>query len=159
VILGRVQRGEILEVGFDLGAIGDFKADRAEQGFDAFQRACDRMQATTRFAASGQGDVKRFFRQTGLEGQAPDCFAAGVEGCFDGFLGTIDRGTGGLALFGRQPGHSLEQFVNLAALAEESRLDLFKRIGVIGRRESGRGFLCYLVKVLHEFIIPFPNQS
>jgi hypothetical protein len=29
---------------------------------------------------------------------------------------------------------------------------LFKRIGVIGRSESGRGFLCYLIKVLHEFI-------
>ena len=34
VILGRVQRGEVVPVGFDLGAIGHDEANRSKQLFD-----------------------------------------------------------------------------------------------------------------------------
>jgi hypothetical protein len=54
MIFGRVQRGEILEVGLDLGAVGDLEADRAEQAFDAFERPGDRMQTAARCPRPGR---------------------------------------------------------------------------------------------------------
>ena len=64
MVVRRVQCGEIVEIGFDLGAIGHFKTDRTEQAFDALQRACHRMDSTAHLAATRQGDVQRFFSQT-----------------------------------------------------------------------------------------------
>jgi hypothetical protein len=71
VILGRVQGGEIEKILLDLGAVGDFEADRTEQRFDALQRPRDRMQAATRFAATGQRDIERLFGQA--RRPAPPC--------------------------------------------------------------------------------------
>ena len=44
MVLRRVERGEVVEVVLDLGAVGDVEAERAEERLDALQRARDRMQ-------------------------------------------------------------------------------------------------------------------
>ena len=98
VILGRVQGSEILEVGLDFRAVGDFKADGMEQRFDALQRARHRMQATTGLATSGQGEIDRLFGQTCFQCLTAERLATAVERAFDGFLGTVDGGTSEFSL-------------------------------------------------------------
>ena len=48
-----------MEVVLDLGAVGDFKSERAEQDFDALEHARDRMQRADTDAAPGQRHVER----------------------------------------------------------------------------------------------------
>ena len=67
MVVGRVQCGEVKEVVLDLGTIGHFEADRAEEAFDALQRARHRMQTATEFAAAGQCHVERLFGQAGFQ--------------------------------------------------------------------------------------------
>ncbi len=138
VILGRVQGGEIVAVVFDFRAVGDFEADRGKQRFDALQRPRHRMQAAARLATAGQRDVQRLFGQARFQRRLADRFAALVERSFDGALGDVDRRAGGFSLLGRQLAQALQEFGDLAALAEEAGLDLFQRIGV------GNGGECQL---------------
>ena len=60
MVLGRVERGEVVVVVFDLGTVGDVEAERAEQRLDALERARDRMQAADAAPAAGQRHVERF---------------------------------------------------------------------------------------------------
>jgi hypothetical protein len=95
VILGRVQRGEIVPVGLDLGAVGDFEADRAEQALDALERARHRMQATARFAATGQRDIQRLGGQLRASSAALRIASRrSLSAALDAVLGDVDRGTG-----------------------------------------------------------------
>jgi hypothetical protein len=89
VIFRRVQRGEVLEIGFDFRAVGDLEADRAEQRLDALQRPRDRMQAT--LFRRDPARSRRAILQPGAASSAmlPERFAAGVERRLDGFLGLL----------------------------------------------------------------------
>jgi hypothetical protein len=135
MILRRVQGREVLEVGLDLGAIGDLETDRTEQGFDTFERARHRMQTAALPAAAGQVTSSASSASRAFERQLPDRFAAGVERRFDGFLGAIDRRAGGLALVRRQLGQPLSNSV-IWPLLPRSGLDLLKRVRVVGRRKG-----------------------
>jgi hypothetical protein len=122
VILRRIQCCEILEVGFDFRAVGDFETDRAEQRFDAFQGARDRVQSAAVFAAAGQGDVERFFGQPGFKRQMPDGFAASVERRLDGFLGAVDCCAGGFRSSGESLAIPLSSSVILPLLPRKRAL-------------------------------------
>jgi hypothetical protein len=111
------------------GTVGDLETDRAEQRFDTFQRARDRMQTAARLPTTRQRHIERLFGEARFQRHLAQRLATRVERCFDGVLGAIDRRTGGLALVRRQLGQALEQLGNLAALAEVSGLDLLKRVG------------------------------
>ncbi len=101
MILGRVERGEVVPVGFDLGAVGHFEADRAEELFDAIERAHHRVQAAARLAATGQGHIQRLGSQLGLQlGQAQRLAPCRQRRLYLG-LGDVDRRARCFALFGR----------------------------------------------------------
>lgn len=149
MVFRRVEGGEIVEVGFDLGTVGHFKADGAEQGLDALQGTGDGMQATPGFTPAGQGHIQGFLGQTGLQGRAADGFAAGVKGTLNLFLGLVDGGTGRLALFRSQFAQPLQQFGDLTTLAQITGLDLFQGIRVLGGSKSRKGFADDLFEILH----------
>jgi hypothetical protein len=149
MIGGGIESGEVLEVRLDLGAIGDGKADRAEQGFDPFEGSRHRMQATGRLAAAGQRDIERLLGQPGVERQLPNRFAPSVERRFDGVLGAIDRCPGSLSLVGRKFSEAFQQFGNAAALAEIGGLDLLKRVRVISGGKGARRCFNNWIEVVH----------
>ena len=149
MVVGRVQRGEVVEVVLDLGTVGHFEADRAEQAFDALERARHRVQAATGFAAAGQRDVERLFGEAGFQRCELDRVAARVERGFDRFLGAVDGGAGGLLLFGRQLAEALQEFGDLARLAEVAGLDLLQRVGVVRCGKGAAGFIYDCVEIMH----------
>jgi hypothetical protein len=93
VVLGRVQCGEILEVGFDLGAVGDFETDRTEQAFDALERARHRMQTAARPDRDQAASHRAPLRPAWLPAASLNRLATRVECGLYGILGAIDRRT------------------------------------------------------------------
>ena len=150
VILGRVHGREIEKVFLDLGAIGHFETDGAEQRLDAFQRARYRVQTTARFGATGQRDIQRLFGQARFERCLANGFTALVKRGFNGRFGDVDRGTGSFLLFRRQLAQALEKFGDLPTFAEETGFYLFQRIGVRNGSESRPGFTNDLIEIVHK---------
>jgi pyruvate/2-oxoglutarate dehydrogenase complex dihydrolipoamide acyltransferase (E2) component len=97
-----VQRGEVVPVGLDLGAVGDVEADGAEDFLDAPPAAADRVQAAAAAAAAGQRDVERLPGEAGFEFPQFQLFPAGIERRLDLLLGGIDPLPGGLLFFRRK---------------------------------------------------------
>ena len=83
MVLRLVERGEVVEVGLDLRAVGDVEAERAEDRLDALERARDRMQAADAAAAAGQRDVERLLRELRVELRVGERLAARVERRFE----------------------------------------------------------------------------
>ncbi len=76
-------------------------------------------------------------------------FATLVERGLDGALGDVDRSTGSFLLLGRQLAQALQEFGNLAALAEKTGFDLFQRVRVGNGSESRLGFANDLIEIVH----------
>ena len=128
MVFGRVQRGEVEPVGFDLGAARHFKAHGTEDGLDALQRERDRMQTASTARAAGQGHVQRLGLQLRLQLGLGQGIAARRQRGLDRLLGQVDGGAAGFLFFDRQLGHALHQLGDLAGLAQETRLGVFQII-------------------------------
>ncbi len=66
MIVGEVERAEVVVVGLDLGAFGDAVAHRSEDALDLLVDQRDRMERAGRPAPPGQGDVDRGARERRL---------------------------------------------------------------------------------------------
>ena len=133
-----VERGEVVEVVLDLGTVGDFEAERAEQRLDPLDRARDRMQAAGAAAAAGQRDVDRVAGKLPGELRVGECVATLGERFLDERLDMVDARAGRRALGSAQFCERFHVLGNLARLAEVFRLRVLERRG-IARRFEGRG--------------------
>ena len=102
MIFGGVQRGEVLEIGFNLRPVCDLETNRSEQCLDPFQRTGNWVQSTFSFAASRQGYIKGFLCQAIFKRLASEVLASRVERGLDGFFRFVDRSAGRFLIFWRQ---------------------------------------------------------
>jgi hypothetical protein len=102
MVLRVVQRGKVVPVGLDLGAVGDVEADRAENLLDALPGTADRVQTAAAAAAPGQRDVERLAGEAGFEFSQFQVLPAGIERRLDPLLGSVDALPGGFLFLGRE---------------------------------------------------------
>src|SRR4030095_12807569 len=95
MVLRHAERGEIVEVVLDLGAVGDREAERAEQRLDTFERPRDRMQVAAPGAAAGQRPVEGFGRERSFELRGGERIASRDERRLELLLRLVDRGACG----------------------------------------------------------------
>jgi hypothetical protein len=103
VVVGNVERAEIVPVALDVGAFGDGEAHGAEQGGEFFHRARDGVNAAIGGGAGGggawrQGDVDAFGGEAGVESGRIEHDAAGFQRRLDPALQPVQRGAAFLAL-------------------------------------------------------------
>ena len=67
MILGLIQRGEVVPVGFDFRAVGDIEPDRAENLLDPLPGADHGMDAAEAAAAPRQRDIEGFLAPGALQ--------------------------------------------------------------------------------------------
>ena len=113
----KVQRLEVVPVVLDLGAIGQFIAEAAEDLGHALDGSADRMQAATRGVAARQGHVDGFIRQTGVQRHVIQRQLAHGQRFADGVARAVDRLARCLALVAGQGTERLELRGDAAALA------------------------------------------
>ena len=136
-MVGRdVQRGEVVEIVFDLRAFRHGITDGMKQGFDAFQRARDRMQSAHAGTAPRQRHVQRLRRQLGIQCTLLDGIALRIQRGFDLLFDLVDARTGCRALFGGKFAQAFQQAGQAAFLAEITRLGIFQLCRVFYRGEA-----------------------
>jgi hypothetical protein len=86
-----------------------------------------RMQAAVSQPASRQAHVQRFGRQLAIQFGLLQGVTAGFQRRLHRLLGFVDAGAGGLARVGRHRTQAFQQFGELAAFAQVTRLNLFQR--------------------------------
>src|SRR5882672_6125033 len=79
VILGLVERGEVVPVGLYLGTVGDVETDRAEDGLDALPGTDDGMDAARAAAAARKRHVERLLGEARVELRRLERFPARDE--------------------------------------------------------------------------------
>ena len=133
-----VERGEIVEVGLDVGALGDREAHGGEDLGDLVGDLTDGMDATLgeRTFAHRERDVGALLGQLlggcGARKFSPPC----LERLTDRRLQAVDDLAVGFALIRRQRAERLHQLGDAALLAERGDADLFKLVEV-GRFRDG----------------------
>src|SRR4051812_21145434 len=90
MVLGIVQRGEVVPVGLDLRTVGDFEADRAPDLLDALPGANHRVDAAAAAAAPGQRDVERLLGEPRVQLRIRKLAAARLERAFYSALGLVE---------------------------------------------------------------------
>ncbi|MNN14232.1 hypothetical protein D3C81_1272890 [compost metagenome] len=143
-----VQRGEVHPVGFDLGAVGDVEADRAEDLLDTLPGAHHRVQAAAADRAARQRDVDGLGGQARIHQRVGQRLAARLQRGFHLLLDLVDACAFALAGFRVELAEALEQFGQRAGLAQEAGFFVFQRGVVIGGGESGLGVSDDLVQIL-----------
>ena len=128
---GRVERVEAMILVLDLRPVGDGETDFAERADDVVGDLRERMQFAERAAASGQREIRRLFRQRGLQFQF---LAARRERGFEFHLGGVDEFAGGGLFFLGERAELFHQRGELAVRPDPRALGLFQR------GEVGRGF-------------------
>ncbi len=151
MILGDIQRGEIIEIGFDFRPIGHFEAHGTEQGLDAIQRAADRMQPAVATPTSGQRHVDGFLAQLAFEFGFLNRLAAHFQRGFDGLLGFVDPRARLLAIIRRHAAQRFQQLGQRALLAHETGLDLLQPGHVLAATDGGQGFGNDFVWITHRY--------
>jgi hypothetical protein len=137
VVLGVVERGEVVPVGLDLGPVGDIEADGAPDLLDALPGANHRVDAAAAAAAARQRDIERLLGEAPGELGVGKLGAARLEGLLDALLRRVETraellpGLRGNRLEGRL------QRGQLAGLAEEARLGVLQGRGIARRAERG----------------------
>ncbi|ABA47491.1 hypothetical protein BURPS1710b_1895 [Burkholderia pseudomallei 1710b] len=127
MILRAVQCGEVVPVGFDLGAVGHVETDRAKNLFDTLPRAHHRMEASRPGTSAGQRDVDRLGGETLVQERVGKRLAARVERGFDLLLRDIDARAFRLARLGIELAEALQQLGQRARLTEKPRLLVLER--------------------------------
>ncbi len=100
MVFGGVERGEIVEVVLDLGALGNGEAERVEERLDAVDRTGDRVKPAHAGAAPRQRDVERFRGELSFKLRLGKLVAATAKCRLELGLGLIDARPGGGALRG-----------------------------------------------------------
>ena len=101
MIVGDVERFEVVEVVFDLGTGLDFEAGLAEHLLDAQPHLRDRMQAAARLAASRQRDVDAFLRELRGDARLLELGALLLDALLDLFADAIEGAPASFARLGQ----------------------------------------------------------
>ncbi len=149
MVLRIVERGEVVPVGFDFGAVGDVEADRAEYRLDALLGAGERMQAPAARAAPRERDVERLLRQPRIELPLRQRVAPLGERGLELVLRRIDAAAGLAPRFRRKFAQPLEQIGQHSGLAEKMRLRLFQFGGIIDAAELLQCGTDYFFQIIH----------
>ena len=102
VVLGDVQRFEIVKIVLDLGTLGDVETEFAEHRIDAVHRERYRVQAAGRLAPPRQSDIHRFASQLSGDRGIRQRRLARFDLFLHPLLGAVDRLAGRGPLLGRQ---------------------------------------------------------
>jgi hypothetical protein len=131
VVLRRVERVEVEDLVFDVGAVGEREAEAAKDLDGAVARLQDGMERAGRLVAAGQRGI-----EVGGLGGGRELGLFRVESGGDFVLGRV----GGLAddglLVAGDLGHALEQLGPASAAREVLDADFLERVG---RRRAGDG--------------------
>src|SRR5260370_40387412 len=93
MVLGLVERGEVVPVGFDFRAIGDIESRRPKNAFDALPGTDNWVNAPAAAASPRQRDVQGFLCQAGFQRLRLDGLAARGTERFYLLLRLIDQRT------------------------------------------------------------------
>ena len=163
-MLGRnVQRGEIVEVGLDVGTLGDRESHIGEDLGDLVGHLAHRMNAALgeRPEPNREGDVGALEREL-LDGRRLGQLGAScLERLADGGLQAIHHLAIGLALFRRQRSERLHQLGDAALAAERGDADLFQLGEVRGFRDGVKqlGLEAIELQRAHGERLPGPGPS
>jgi hypothetical protein len=124
MIRRHVERREVVEILFDLRAVGDIEADRAKDCFDALDRQGDRMQPAGAHTAPGQRDIDPLGGEPLLQQRLAQLRVAQAEQRFHLLLGLVQRLATARLGFAAQRRQRFHQPGERAGLAHERRLDV-----------------------------------
>ena len=137
MVLGIVERGEVVPVGLDLRAVGDLEAERMPDFLDALPGAQHRVDAAAAAPAPGQRDIERLFRQARGKLRVGKRRAPRFERRLDSLLRRVERGARDSFLFRRKRSQCGPETGQLPALSEVACLCVFERRRVARRAEVG----------------------
>ncbi|EGE58936.1 hypothetical protein RHECNPAF_253009 [Rhizobium etli CNPAF512] len=134
VAFGKIQRGEIVIIGLDIGTLGDREAHVGEDRGDLIDDLADRMDAAAlgRRGAHRQADIDRFGLQPRIDRRHFQHRLAFGDGIRHGILQGVDRSPSSLALLRRHGAERLQEFRDRAFLAEGRHAHGFQGGLVIG---------------------------
>src|SRR5262245_30081900 len=149
VVLGLVERGEVIPIGLDLRPVGHIEADRAEDRLDPLPGAADRMDAARLAHATRQRDIDSLLGEARVELRRGDRGAAIGEQSLDPILRVVDAAAAVALDLGWKLAEPLQELGDDALLAEEARLRVLERRQLVGRGELRSRFGDDRVEVLH----------
>ncbi len=137
MLFREVERGEVMEVVFDVRAFGHFEAHVGEDG-DHFVHDLERRVDAALGARRGrQGQVDALLFQALGQVSGFEVRLAGVQHGLHGIAHRIDGRARGLALLRRQGAERLEQAGDAAGLAQRGDADGVERGQVVGGFDFG----------------------
>ena len=144
VVVGDVERAEIVPVALDVRPFGDLEAHGAEQGREFLHRPRDGVDAALGGGAGGgsargQRHVDALGREARIERGGIEHHAARLDGRLDGRLQPVQRGAAFLPLVGRHGAEALEQRGQAAGLAHHPHAHGIERTEIGSGRECGLG--------------------
>ena len=117
MVLRLIERGEVVEIGLDLGTIGDLETDRAEQLLDALQGAHRRVQSAASEAAAGKRHIERLFGELRIQLGGRERFATRGKRPLDTLFRGVDARTHLAPRLRRKLGEALHRVGERAGLA------------------------------------------
>ena len=128
-----IQRGEVVEIVFDLGSGPHAESRVTEDLLDPEPGAGDRMPSAESGTAAGQRDIDRIRREPGCQGIRFERLTTRIETLLDGLLGLVDGLTGLWPILRREGAEALEQRRKLSLLSEIGNAHRIER-GQLGCR-------------------------
>ena len=151
MVFRKIQLGEIVIVGLDIGTFGDGEAHIGEDRGEFVDDLRDRMHAADleRRFAHRQRDVDALAVEPLGQRHILERVAACAERGIDAILEPVDERTLRLALLRRQRAERFQERSDRAVLAERRHPHGFERGFVAGGRDRGEGVLFELRNVGH----------
>src|SRR6266699_2176138 len=117
MVLRLIERGEVVEIGLDLRAIGDLETDRAKQLLDALQRSGRGVQPAASEAAARKRHVERLFGELRVEPGGSERLATRDKRGLDTLFRGVDARTHLAPRLRRKLGEALHRVGERAGLA------------------------------------------
>ena len=151
MVFRKIQLGEIVIVGLDVGTFGDGESHIGENRGELVDDLRDRMDAADleRRFAHRQRDVDALAIEPLGQRHILECVAACAERGVDAILEPVDERTLRLAFIRRQRAERFQERGDRAVLAERRHPHGFQRSFVAGGRDRGEGVLFKLRNVGH----------
>ena len=139
VIFRRIERGEVEPVTFDLRSLCNLKTHAAENAFNAFQRARNRVQATHTTLTARESHVKRLCLQLCAKFSFSELLTTFCQGRLNRLFGLIDSGAAGFLFLHRELCQTLHPLGDQPGFSQKPRLGVFQVIGGGGLRKLCAG--------------------
>ncbi len=144
-----VERGEVVEVVFDIRTFGNGKTHLRENLRDLVDRLADRMDAPGRFGPHRQGHVQPFGGKALIEGRAFQFRFAPIDRLGQRIAHRVEHGATRPARFGIERAQRLHLFGDQAFAAQHGDANLVERVETGRARDLGQGLVANLIEVVH----------